>query len=357
MAERIESLNTLKGLALFFVVYIHARGFFIGKSSQAEILGFLTHSTARFAVPVFFLISGYLFHIKINEKDSGKSYTEKYLKGIGKYYVIGSLIYFSIQSGVILFNQWAGLGLIQKVVSLNLLGVAGLLDFLYFGKAVSNHLWFLPALFFSVLIVYAFHRKERLRELLILSAGLHLFGILANAYKVIDLMPVPKNDALFFGLFLTTVGFHIGKIDRERGLKDRDSFLFLSAAFVTGLIHLGERILITAEVETLQPYFYGDYSLFTGFFAISIFLYALSKPDLGKNTVFNRYGEHTLWGYILHIMTIGLFVGLTILLESYTALNILGSFLWSITVAILSYFTTMELICRAKGKKLRNTGP
>ena len=68
---RIHSLDTLKGIALFFVVYIHARSF-LSTWTVMENFNFLLANLSRFAVPAFFMTSGFLLALKLGE-DSGRS--------------------------------------------------------------------------------------------------------------------------------------------------------------------------------------------------------------------------------------------------------------------------------------------
>ena len=164
----------------------------------------------RFAVPVFFLTSGYLFSIKIENRE-GFSYAAKYFKRLIKYYLIGSGLFLFFTLIAIAFNGFIGLDIISSLVEVSLLGLHGLINFFYLGKSVVLHLWFLTALAISVELVYVSHLYRRTLELFTAGLGLHLFAVLSNAYNFLDIISVPKQDALFFGLVLTSAGFVLRK--------------------------------------------------------------------------------------------------------------------------------------------------
>lgn len=338
MTERIDSLDTLKGIALLSVFFIHARGSFVDNWSTESLLGFILINTARFGVPVFFLISGYLFQVKLEEYSW--SYVKTYLKSVGKYYVLGSLLWLAIQSIVIYLNRFLSIELLSGAIGMQLLSIESLL---YLGDAVSPHLWFLTALFISIALIYIFERSDHFKTLLIASILLHIGGILSNAYQLPIGLEVPRTDALFFGLFLTSVGFYIGKKSIE--LNNRQELLKYTSITLV-VLHLVERTAISVLLNSSAPFQWSDYSFMTAPMSIAIFMYALSRPQLGEESRFSEYGKKTLWGYILHPAVLGLFIGSTALIESWTGMNLLQNIVWSILITCGAYMLTMEGLSR-----------
>lgn|GEM_PF-1554666 len=338
MADRIESLDTLKGLSLLFVVYIHANLLFIDTSGLGYVIEFAVANTSRIAVPLFFLISGYLYSKKLDERNEF-SYTKSYLKKLAYYYLIGSVVYFFMQIGYMGLNQFFDLNIVSQTVELNIWGLEGLSQFLYFGKAVAFHLWFLTALFYSILLIYVFNEKDRIRELFFASVFLHFIGILSNAYGLLQFIPVPETDMLFFGLFMTTAGF----VAERKNLAKRSERFYLALSVLFGFIHLMERVVIN-WIRDVSPYFWSDYSLFTAPLTISLLLYGLTNQELGKNSVFNRYGRYTIWGYIMHVIALGIFVGLTVIIQNTLGISMTNSNIWVFSITLISYFAMMETI-------------
>lgn len=341
MTERIDSLDTLKGLAIFFVIFIHAQPFF-STNNYIEVLTYTVANFSRIAVPAFFLVSGFLLSLKLEER--GKTYEKKELEKIGKYYIIASLAYlpFSIGAGY-LQNQGIITG-VARPLGPHLTGLEGLFNFLYLGKGVGDFLWFFPALFFSIALIHIFYRYDGIKELLIGSLILHSVAILSNTYRILEL-PVPVEDTLFFGLLFTTSGFVIGK----RNLKDletRGTYLGLFILF--SVLHMAERIFITLTVASSnvyywEPYFWGPYSFFTAPMAVSFFLYILNRPDWGKETRLETYGRYSLLGYLLHPAVIGVFVVLSIGLDQILGTTVLDTAVWDFVFFPLVFVCTMEL--------------
>jgi surface polysaccharide O-acyltransferase-like enzyme len=344
VTKRIDSLDTLKGLALLAVFFIHARGSFIDNYHVNSVAGFILINTARFAVPVFFLISGYLLHLKLQQK--GRDYGVKYLKSVGKYYVLGSIIWLGIQLPILYLNRFTEVKSISQVIQFNLNPI----NIFYLGDAVSTHLWFLTALFLSTSAVYVADRFNLVRWLLGSSLIIHVIGILSQAYQVSLGIAIPRTDALFFGLFFTTAGFYIR--GREPKL-EKISSLLLKISALSIILHIVERLAISIVLNSSAPFQWSDYSFMTAPMAISIFLYTLSRPEAGEKSIFNRYGKHSLWGYILHPAFLGLLIAISQFLGTFAGLKLMDSILWSIIITGISYVITMEIISRDMNWKER----
>lgn len=341
MTERINSLDTLKGLAIFFVIFIHAQPFF-STDSHIELFSYLVANFSRIAVPSFFLVSGFLLSLKLKER--GKTYEKQELEKIGKYYIITSLVYLPFSSAAGYLQKQGIINSVSRPVGPQLTGFEGLFNFFYLGKAVGDFLWFFPALFFSIALIHIFYRYDGIKELLIGSIVLHLMAVLANAYKILD-FPVPIEDTLFFGLLFTTGGFVIGK-KNLKDLETQGSYLGLFLLF--SVLHLAERVFITLTVASSnvyywEPYFWGPYSLFTAPMAVSFFLYVLNRPDWGKGTRLEKYGRYSLLGYLLHPAVIGVFVSLSIGLEQLLDIGLLDTIVWDFVFFPIVFVSTMEI--------------
>ncbi|MFQ3274931.1 MAG: surface polysaccharide O-acyltransferase-like enzyme [Candidatus Nanohaloarchaea archaeon] len=340
MNDRIESLDTLKGLALLSVVLIHIRGYFIGETLQPDSLSFIVLNTARFAIPVFFLTSGYLFKKKLEEKEE-KSYTRKYLRKLVYYYLLASALYLALQLVLIAVETFTGLTL--PISRVNITGGLELLyNFIYTGNAVRGSLWFFTALIFSIGVIYTFEKYKKFDILLFTAGLLHLIGILANTYSVVSL-PLPARDGFFFGLFYTSIGFKLSGKGLEVLKRHRQKLLITLPIF--GVLNLLERAFIT-EVAGINPFFWQDYSFFTLPFALSIFLIGILYPNLGSQTRINLYGKYTLWGYILHQIIGSVLIGITILVGLIAGNNLLQNSALNLLTAVLAYTITMEAVIR-----------
>jgi surface polysaccharide O-acyltransferase-like enzyme len=351
VTERIDSLDTLKGLAIFFVVFIHSQPFF-SSNQYAELFTYIIANLSRLAVPAFFLTSGFLLSLKLKEK--GKDYEKEELEKIGRYYIIASLAYLPFSIGAGYLQEQRIITDVIRPLGPQLTGLEGLFNFLYLGKGIGDFLWFFPALFFSIALIHLFYKHERVKELLIGSIILHSVSILSNAYQIIDL-PIPVEDTLFFGLVFTTSGFVIGK-KKLKELRSGNTFLILFIFFF--LFHQAERAFITFTVNPLDvyywnPYFWGPYSFFTAPMAVTFFLYVLNRPKWGKKTRLENYGRHSLLGYLIHPAVIGIFVGLSIGLKQILGVTVIDTLVWDLLFFPLAYVLTMEVAIRARGVENR----
>jgi surface polysaccharide O-acyltransferase-like enzyme len=366
--ERIDSLDTLKGLAILFVVYIHSKPFF-STGTFTEPVNFVLANASRFAVPAFFLTSGFLLSRKVSEsEEGGVSFVKRQLEKIGSYYIFASAAYLLLISFILYFNRYLQLEVVSNWLNLSLLGLHGLFELLYIGKAIAPFLWFFTALFYSIMIVYFFNRKFDVRYLVVASAVLHVVAILSNTFLVFEGLPVPTEDAIFFGLLFTSTGFWIGK---EKIYDQRTGKAFLGLTSVFFVLHLAERAFISATVPAWEVYFWdsyywGPYSFFTAPMAVSLFLYFLKRPELGKGSRLNFYGKYTLTGYLIHPVVIGTLVGLGNGVSSLTGISVNGTTAWEFVMFPAAFLLTMEAAVRyqsslnsfidrlkGSGKKLR----
>lgn len=339
--ERIDSLDFLKGLSILLVIYIHVEPF-LSTGSFIEAFRYVISNFSRIAVPSFFLVSGFLLSLKLKER--GKSYEKDELKKIGKYYLGASLVYLPFVLVYKHLKSTTELISFSRNLAGDLTGMEGLLNIIYIGKGAGDFLWFFTALFFSIALIHFFYRHNKLKEMFIGSAVLHLTAILSNTYQVMSFLPIPIEDALFFGLFFTTTGFYIGKKDIKEYFSSKKYFgLFI----IFSILHLIERVIITMFTPALdvyywEPYFWGPYSLFTAPMTISFFLYILNNPKLGKNSRIEQYGKHSLLGYLLHPAIIGVFVILSIWLEQQ-GLKIFNTIVWDLVFLPAIVLLTMEI--------------
>jgi surface polysaccharide O-acyltransferase-like enzyme len=342
--ERIESLDTLKGLAILAIIAIHVLEIFIGEGLNISTLDFIFLNTARFGVPLFFLISGYLFKKKIEEKKNEKIYTINYMKKISYYYLIASLIYLFIHTGAVRLSEKFGISLVNnitlKTISYITPSIEFVFNFLYTGTAIKTPLWFFPALLISLGLILIAKNHNKTNHLVFIALSLHIIAILSNSYSLLDL-PIPKRDAVFFGLLYTSIGFKIAEIQIENLSNYSKMILGFTSLFF--ILNIFERMLI-GDIGNYSPFFWMDYSFMTIPLSVLILLLGLSKPDLGEFTRFNTYGKYTLWGYIFHPIVIGVLIGVTLGLERLLRISLLGSPVWKFTLIIGTFIITFESI-------------
>ena len=301
MDRRYYSIDALRTVAIVSVILIHTRPFYGWAGSIGYTADFAIDTFSRFAVPFFFIVSGYLFAAKIRET-SVVEYYPRYAKRIVAIYVLGTLLALPV---AIVQDLGQAILLDEPFVS-SIGGLLSPLGLLYYGDSVSTPLWFLTALLYSVTLVAVFEYYGKTRLLVPLSACLYLVGILGQLPT--PLVPIETRDALFYGLFCVVLG--VGIQHRTDGRDVGHSRLWLGLFGLFSLAHIGSRYLIgyvygpftglAGEMYTAQ------FTYLTVFPALFLLLFALSAPDWGDSSVLSRLGKYSLGVYIVHPPLVGL---------------------------------------------------
>lgn len=284
---------------MVFIVSIHTDPF-RGVGVYGNGLNFLIDGTARFAVPFFFMTSGYFFALKAVHRNP-TTYFIKRATTITSLYIFGLLLAFPVfLAGTV---SRAGTDT-EAIVQSSLLRIGEFispLELLYYGTSISVILWFLPALLFSLGFLYLAILSKTTKYLLPLSIIFHIIGLLGASYTMFIDIPFETRDALFFGFFYTSLGYWIATSDWQPNPKH--SSLYLGAAIVGSILHIGERYVLGYVLtgETLaQDIYTASYTIGTVFFTISLFVFLLSRPNLSRSTPLPLWGKYAVGIYVVH---------------------------------------------------------
>ncbi|AYA77598.1 acyltransferase [Bacillus sp. Y1] len=320
--ERNYSIDFFKFFAILGVVFIHTNLF-------SNEIGFILHTFSRFAVPFFFMSSGYLFNQTIAKQNTLMGQLKKYLSRIIKIYFCWVLFYFIYD---ILSRQVIGT---LKNDYVSLLKNQTLINVLYYGDSTSGfQLWFLTALIWSILIISIFAFYNKIGILLLVSIILNTIALLGESYTMFFELPLRTRDTMCFGLMYTTLGYFLGlKSDQIKKIKIKPltlSFLFLFFSF-TQMIE--RYILIT---QFAQPK--GSYFLSTAFISLSLFLFVLKYSQLGKGSIINKIGSNSLGIFVIHVFFIGIInLSVNFLNLSYINNSVVWQSVYPLIVFVLSY--------------------
>ena len=217
-----KNLDILKYVSAILIIVLHLRPF-QNFSNELDLL--FNNIITRICVPIFFLITGYFVAIK--ERDN-PNYIKDYIKKMIPLYLVWSTIYLPIVIGVVinnisLINEYLSLinlkGYVLVMLLILCLPIILLVMLLYTG--VYYHLWYFPALLLSLLVLYFWKKKFKIKSLLIISFVLLLFGATETYYGVLPInikeivtsyykIFFTTRNFLFFGLFYVVLGFHLG---------------------------------------------------------------------------------------------------------------------------------------------------
>lgn len=171
--QRNNSIDVFRYICAIMVVCIHSHPFYEFSPQFSYIV---SNIFPRIAVPFFFCISGFYFFQHIADD---KEYYKKYINRLLLTYSIWSLIYLSLQ-----FVSWRG-G--QQPLSVFLM--QSIKNFVIYG--VEGHLWFFPALIFSVIIATIIYLNGFEKVLIPSSIILYIIGVLGGSYtKIGSAIPI-----------------------------------------------------------------------------------------------------------------------------------------------------------------------
>lgn len=194
--SRNHWLDLFRFLLVFMVVGIH----FWPNSALLPIF--------RFAVPMFFMISGYFAYSPRYDKQNEKN--KRAVHGCLKYLVIGCAIYFVVD----IFSIFVGLCTGQTGTVIQSFIVYGGLAETVQPLSYGYHLWFLLSLFIVSIIHYFVckHQKDYIYKFLI--PILIVMALFLNGYSQFLGLSLPvelTRNSIFTGLPLFAIGYLLHK--------------------------------------------------------------------------------------------------------------------------------------------------
>ena len=276
--SRSCGVDTLKAICAFLVVSIHAK--------TSLWIGEYLVCIARIAVPIFFMITGFYYS---NSRDRQK----KQLIKMAKLYIIAQIAYCMYD-------------ILLKVVIPNRIGtnfsVDDLLDYLLFNQTTpdSNHLWYLIALIYVLILVRLFNDKLSIKYKIIIMSLCFLLSLGLGAYSGIFFgHALPERYTMNF-LFTGLPFFLLGELlsnayERKSGWMRNQSFL-LACSLISFLLMIFEREI----VYSLYPDAPQNIYAFTILSSVTVFLYFMSCKG---NWILGSIGkDHSSTIYIVHMM-------------------------------------------------------
>lgn len=278
--RRNNRIDALKGLAAVMVVFIHYP--FPGTAGQ------IVEAYARFAVPFFFLCSGYYYHTHCEKAQNGAKQEGIQAEGLtGRRLrlmktgclLIGASLYSLLFETV---HQGSLYAAVQEFLTLE-----GFVKWLFLNDTgVFVHLWYLWALLYCYLVwrptdYRRGSRRQRDLLLILLGAG-YLLGILCRKME----LPVSlSRNWLFTGIPFFGLGYLYPKS------KPVWKKIGKEAACVGILCTYAEWLLL------------GNLSIYIGscVLAWGVFSWAIEDPGTATASCAALFGrKYSVWMYILH---------------------------------------------------------
>lgn len=289
--ERNYAIDFIKFFAIVAVVIIHT-------FPSDHLLGyFIFDNFSRFAVPFFFVASGYLFGLKVRYKPKSMDYFKRYLGKILKIYLCWFLFYFSYDLLRILFEG----GNDKQELSKYIEGFSAL-NILYYGQGTSGYqLWFVISLAWSIAVIYLFFRLKKITSLLILSFCLNIVGLFGQSYSLFYELPVETTRAaMYIGLFYTTLGFWFASPLPNNSFKKWNNNTFLYLFFFFSILQIIEGYWLEKVLHARH----GEYFLSTIFLTICLFKFCYNNQQLGIGLFITKIGGNAIGIYAIHVFFI-----------------------------------------------------
>ncbi|MFT4074318.1 MAG: acyltransferase [Asticcacaulis sp.] len=282
--HRLVAIDAMRFIAMLAIVIIHA----LPSDSPAPDWRSLLVHACRFAVPCFFLASGFFFASKISDIKAIKRQTVRLLS----IYVLALIAYIAITP--LTWFQWPDLHNPLRVV-------------LFIIGGPAFHLWFLPTLVLVQWILYLL-RPYGFGVIFAIGAVAYIFGLIIAPYHYLahlpDLQLIDKTWQTISRPFSALLFVSIGVWLAER----KPSIKLATAVLMT----IGGLGLQMAESMWLYQSGFGtfnsvDFSIGTLFYGVGIFCLATlyrgpmipQSASWGRLTLY-MYVSHMFFLYILH---------------------------------------------------------
>jgi surface polysaccharide O-acyltransferase-like enzyme len=330
---RIASIDSLRVLAIFAVICIHSHPF-------SEWV-WLINLSASFAVPYFFIVSGYFFSKKLQSTS-----------------LVGKLIVRYTKRLILVLLAWVLIYLLVPFVPMSTLFENGILSGLYwnvYDKMIwifdhpmiflfrgglpgkGGHLWFVISLIMALSILSLLAIWNQQNKIFLIAIPLYVFSLLAGAYATTP-VGIQVEFQSYEGPFVSTLFIAIGWWLAQSDYKPTLMLAWL--AIIGGLL------CITVEVSILNYFFdipfNQPYLIGTVFFGTGFMFLALAKPDLGQNTPFPYWGNFTLGVYVSHMLVLYFLFQVIYKLKMYLS-DSLWQLIYPVSLSVGLYLLSLVL--------------
>ena len=320
---RIISIDFFRCLAVFAVILIHTKPFMfeLFRDPSYRLVEYLFNQPPRFAVPFFFVTSGYFLAQKYARAAVQSTVCLGYVKRLLFLLVAWSLIY------LILPSDWETLlkvGYLEHTAS----KLRPLLDspwrLVLEGGRV--HLWFLSSLICGVVLLTLFSQGGRILALVVFSSLLFAVGLLGSSYSLTPLglhLPFYPRNGPFLSLICLTIGFLIYQKREQIRLTPGQAGMIAASGMA---LHVVETWALWAGLGV--PMVAHDFLIGSVVCAAGLLLFALAAPDFGKGSGLHLPGQHTLGIYLSHLLFVDLLSPITFSFELH---------IWQFLLPFLSF--------------------
>lgn len=284
--KNYDMIDLIKYICAILVVVVHVNPFV----EIGEVYNFIAINIfGRIAVPFFFIANGYFFAKGYQKK--GMPYLKQYIINITKKYLFWSILYLPF-----------GLYWVSINTDFPVSFYPFALIYAFFNVGTFYHLWYIPALIFSLVVIVFLNKKISYKWLFALSAVFYIIGASETyaSYLTPALGSVLSNyisifyttrNGLFYGLIFVLLGFICVKRDEKEKFRYNGWAAILCFACIA--------------FEAINLYHATRYD-FNFLFMLVPFTYFLFQYALHKELRFHLKGFRELgsYYYFVHAMVI-----------------------------------------------------
>ena len=340
-----QNLDILKYISAILIMILHLRPF-INFSDQLDLA--FNNIITRICVPIFFIITGYFVAKKESKREN---YINDYIKKTIPLYLVWSLLYLPVIIGTIIqylqtINEYISKINIALplliVISILLLPIIILIALCYTG--IYYHLWYFPAIIFSLLVLKKWKNKFNIKYLLIISFILLLFGATETYYGILPLsikellsyyynIFFTTRNFLFFGLFYVVLGYFIGT-------KEKAYSKYCFAKLIISFFLLTFEAILLHDIDRLNS------NILLSCVPLTYYLFISTIYITNNMKLKFQFGNYSKYYYLIHPMIIFIISLLFKNISNYPYLNIL-------IVLIITHIISIIIIkLKSKYKKL-----
>ena len=301
--ERVKSVDMFRLIAIVAIIVIHTRPFdnyFLHEHSLLlKYVFYIMRNSARFAVPFFFVISGYFWGIKIRVSYSINLVTRKMIVRLSSLFLIWSIIYLFPYDQLVTMYQYGILGPIKVLYWSFGNKISSSIKLLFVGT--QPHLWFLPSLIFGVLITSVFIKCQSFTALAISSVILYILMVLTRTYKM-NLCGISYVTNYYcWGLFVSPICFASGYYLSSKIHWSPNRWLMIGAVMTcVGVIVHAIEVYILCHMYGIAPDV--AHGCGTYFMGCGVAMMSLSNSYLFKIECLSHLGTLTLGVYLIHLI-------------------------------------------------------
>ncbi|PMN96826.1 fucose 4-O-acetylase [Vibrio splendidus] len=291
-SQHIASIELGRVIAILAIIGLHGQmALTYWQIDEVPWIGYVLNQTARFAVPLFFLISGYLIQPKLTA--SPWTTFINYSKPLLKVWLAWSIICLVMPFNLAKVEEFGYLG--EREGYWGFLMSTPLNSFLEGGLV---HLWFIPALVCAVLIIALLIELKLNKLLLPIAIALYGYGVLAGSYATLTGLEAPffTRNGPFFGTLMVTLGFLIRQ--NQWKVSSTKALVLLALGM---LIHFAEAAWLTTFDVGFNM---NDFLFGTALWGMGVFMWLLANPNMGNYTWVRAISIRMLGIYVSHLLII-----------------------------------------------------